>query len=104
MLLWNLLAGKSPHAMFPADRPLVEILEDRPLLSFFTAPSYPAGPSPNSVAVGDFNGDGIPDLAVANWGLPGTVRVLLGKGDGSFQAAQSYTLGKDPWCVAVGDF
>src|SRR5207302_5681521 len=58
-------------------RPLVEVLEDRNLLSFITAPTYAVGSSPESVAVGDFNGDGIPDLAAANLG-DDTVSVLLG--------------------------
>jgi hypothetical protein len=37
-----------------------------------------------SVTVGDFNGDGIPDLAVANLGVSSVV--LLGNGDGTFHA------------------
>jgi hypothetical protein len=63
------------------------------------------GPSPASVAVADFNGDGIPDLAVANYGqASGTVSVLLGNGDGTFQAAQSYPTGASFAGVAVADF
>src|SRR5215472_9119554 len=34
---------------------------------FWDDPQYPTGTSPLSVAVGDFNGDGKPDLAVANY-------------------------------------
>jgi hypothetical protein len=45
-----------------------------------------------SVAVADVNGDGKPDLAVAN-SNQGTVGVLLGNGDGTFQPAVSYSLG-----------
>ena len=41
-----------------------------------------------AVAVGDFNGDGKLDLAVANHGS-NTVSVLLGNGDGTFQPAVS---------------
>jgi hypothetical protein len=70
---------------------------------FITTPTYPTGANPRVVAVGDFNGDGIPDLAVANQGS-NTVSVLLGNGDGTFQPAQNYTVGSDPVCVAVGDF
>ena len=65
-----------------------------------------AGDWPNSIAVGDFNGDGIPDLAVANGPLTisyGTVTILLGNGDGTFTAAASPG-DRRPRIVAVGDF
>src|SRR5262245_24362133 len=42
---------------------------------------------PGSVAVGDFNGDAKPDLAVADYGNP---TILLGNGDGTLQAPVSY--------------
>ena len=44
------------------------------------------------MAVGDFNGDGKADLAVANC-LSNNVSVLLGNGDGTFQAAVNYGAG-----------
>jgi len=56
------------------------------------------------VAVGDFNGDGKLDLAVADSNYPGSISVLLGKGDGSFQKAVSFGAGTGPTSVAVGDF
>jgi hypothetical protein len=72
--------------------------------SFEPAVNYVAGSHPFAVAVGDFNGDGIPDLAVANSAIGG-VSVLLGNGDGSFQPAVHYAAsGLAPWSVAVGDF
>ena len=49
------------------------------------------------VAVGDFNNDGILDL-VTEAGL------LLGNGDGTFQARLGFWAGLDPFAIAVGDF
>ena len=64
------------------------------------------GHAPVSLAVGDFSGDGIPDLATANV-RDNTVTILLGNGDGTFtQAANSpvTVVGSSPSSVAVGDF
>src|SRR5437879_3230526 len=66
---------------------------------------YAAGSQqgPSNIVVGDFNGDGKPDLAVSNVDSS-TVSVLLGNGDGTFQAAQNFPVGANPWYFAVGDF
>ncbi len=63
------------------------------------------GVGPQSVAVGDFNGDSKPDLAVANTD-DNTVTVLLGDGTGGFTAAPGspFPVGTYPESVAVGDF
>ena len=53
--------------------------------------------------MGDFNGDGALDLAVANYASD-SVSVLLGKGDGTFQPPARYGVGAYPFSVAVGDF
>jgi uncharacterized protein (UPF0548 family) len=76
-----------------------------PANGFLIAVNYGvgAGTYPTSVAVGDFNGDGKADLAVTN-GSANTVSILLGKGDGTFQAAVNYGAGSNPVSVAVGDF
>lgn len=50
-------------------------------------------PSQSSVAVGDVNGDGNPDLLVANWNS-GTVGVMLGNGTGTFQPIVTYSAGE----------
>src|SRR5205807_8566249 len=49
--------------------------------TFQAAPTYAAGTNPLAVTEGDFNRDGVPDLAVADSGS-GTVSVLLGNDDG----------------------
>jgi hypothetical protein len=84
-------------------RPCIEILEDRTVLSFFAAPTFSVGTTPVAEAVADFNADGKPDLVVANQGSS-TVSVLLGNGDGTFQARTDYAVGTTPVAVAVGDF
>jgi hypothetical protein len=68
-------------------------------------PQSPAtGSQPGSVALGDFNGDGILDMAVTNGG-DNTLTILLGKGDGTFTAAASSPqTGTYPSFVTVGDF
>ena len=61
----------------------------------------------NGVVVADFNGDRIPDVALANgtenFGK-GSVAVMLGNGDGTFQPVQRYLVGRDPLQVVTGDF
>ncbi|WP_020476078.1 beta strand repeat-containing protein [Zavarzinella formosa] len=60
------------------------------------------GSGPRSVVIGDVNGDGKPDLVIANTS-DSTVSVLLGNGDGSFTPAASVPVGTTPASVAVGD-
>ena len=62
-------------------------------LDFANAVTYGSGGSEAySLAVADVNGDGKPDLVVAN-ANGDTVGVLLGNGDGTFQTAVTYRLG-----------
>jgi parallel beta-helix repeat protein len=74
---------------------------------FSPAANSPAavGAEPSAVVAGDFNGDGVPDLAIANYGS-GTVAILLGNGDGTFTLASNSPLvvGSGPNSVVVGDF
>lgn len=80
--------------------------------TFQTAQIYPStgGYVATSIAVGDVNGDGKADLVVSNQCAPydptceGSVGVLLGNGDGTFQPVQIYDSGgRFAQWVAVGD-
>lgn len=51
--------------------------------TFAPASNLVAGFNPISVAIGDFNADGRPDLAVANF-YSNNVSILLGNGNGTF--------------------
>jgi hypothetical protein len=78
-------------------------------VTFQPAVTYPVGTAPKAVAVGDFNGDGVMDLAVGNSGDPtagddGNVSILFGNGDGTFQSANNVPGGKNPFAIATADF
>jgi hypothetical protein len=75
--------------------------------SFTPQQAFATGNSPRSVAVGDFNADGRPDLAVAN-GYNASVSVLLNTTapqatTPSFADQQPFVTGNNPRSVAVGD-
>ena len=70
---------------------------------FLEAPQFTAGKNPQAVAVGDFNGDGKPDIAVVN-ATSNTVSIFLGHGDNTFQPKVDYVTGSTPQGVAVADF
>jgi hypothetical protein len=74
-------------------------------IGFATVPSPATGKAPRYVTSGDFNGDGIPDLAVAN-ALGSSVTVLLGNGDGTFRSGVMLptTDGSGAEWIAVADF
>src|SRR6185437_9787817 len=63
---------------------------------------YPTGTAPWSVVAADLNGDGKPDLAVADEGS-NTVSVLLNNGNGTFAAKVDYPTGFSPSSVAEAD-
>jgi uncharacterized repeat protein (TIGR01451 family) len=72
-------------------------------VEFRSASGYAVGSSPQSVVVGDFNGDGKMDLAVLNT-VSNNVSILLGNGDGTFQAAKNFDAGSNPSGIFLGDF
>ena len=78
--------------------------------SFSSGFTYPVGYAPISVAVGDINKDGSPDILVANGcgndatcKSPGTATVLVGDGKGNFKPAADIALGNAPTAIALAD-
>jgi hypothetical protein len=82
------------------------------VLAFVAPVDYTVGAYPIGMQGGDFNGDGIRDVATMNVSATaGSVSVLLSNGDGTFQPARNTTItnyypyvygGNDE--LAVGDF
>jgi len=69
----------------------------------FVKTDFAVGQHPEGVAEEDFNRDGLPDLAIANY-ESSTVTILLNKGSGTFQPAVDYATGEGPSEVVVADF
>lgn len=81
----------------------ISVLLGNPDGTFQKHVDYPTGSLPRFAIAGDFNGDGISDLAVANLGS-NTISILLGNADGTFQSHVDYAVGSGPVSVTVGDF
>jgi hypothetical protein len=90
---------------------LTEQVKTVPGTAFKSGASYPVPYQDayyQSIAAADFNGDGKADLIVAGQnadpGGIGTVSILIGNGDGTFQPAVSYTFGTSTTSVVVAGF
>jgi len=70
----------------------VTVFLSRPDGSLDAGVNYGSSGSLTSVAIADFNGDGIPDIAALNLGGDG-VQIFTGKGDGTFTPSGSYSTG-----------
>ncbi|MBI1787903.1 MAG: VCBS repeat-containing protein [Acidobacteria bacterium] len=77
--------------------------------TFQPAVNLTVGPNPVRLATADLNGDGRTDLIVLNRGMLGSttvvgnLAVLLGNGNGTFQAPVTYAAGRNPASFALGD-
>jgi Calx-beta domain/FG-GAP-like repeat/FG-GAP repeat len=76
-------------------------------LGGFDAPpggqSYAAGIGPISIVLGDFNRDGVLDIATANYGS-NDVSILRGKGGGTFWNQENFAAGPVAFSLTAGDF
>jgi hypothetical protein len=64
---------------------------------------YRTGFGPTSVSTGDFDEDGIVDLAVTNH-ASNNILILIGTGGGAFTPSISYSVGRWPWSSVSDDF
>lgn len=113
LLIAAAVLAQTSGAGRPSGKPKVvagQLAETPQKPSFGWARTYDSGGFyAYSVAVGDVNGDGHPDLVVANWSQAlndshGKVSVLLGNGYGTFRAPVSYPSGGyGNSSVAIGD-
>ena len=86
----------------------VSVLHNNGDGTFAAAVAVIVGPGPVSVALGDLDGDGKLDLAVADQGsfsgvADGQLSVLLNAGNGTFSAPVAYEAGMSMRAVAMGD-
>ncbi|MCX7422559.1 MAG: VCBS repeat-containing protein, partial [Planctomycetia bacterium] len=79
-----------------------ECLETRQVLTML-APTSVAATAAADVEIRDFNGDGVNDIASLNASI-GVVSVMLGNGDGSFQAGVNSAAGGTGTKMAASDF
>ena len=60
----------------------------------------------SALGLGDFNGDGLPDIVFTSevFGLPTGVGVMFGAAGGTFQSPNSYPVGPAPGAPVIADF
>jgi FG-GAP-like repeat len=71
--------------------------------AFTVKPSIATGNGSASIAAGDFDGDGIADVAVAN-NLDGTLMIFGGNGSGAFSLSSTIAVGAAPLGLVSADF
>lgn len=99
--------GKLDAAVATESFDIVDVLLGNGDGTFQTATSYSVGGFPESVVAADVNGDGIVDLSSADsFGtvdFDGSVSVLLGKGDGTFEDSQQFEVDTGPYGLVAAD-
>jgi hypothetical protein len=97
--------GNLDLAVVDSKQKVVNVLLGNADGSFQSPMAIAAGNLPLSVTAADLNGDHKADLIVLNDSIArGTASVILGNGNGTFQAPVAYTVGKRPVRTVVADF
>jgi len=96
LLVANCGPGRPAHTCGGGINGVVGVLLGKGDGTFLPAVTYDSGGfGASGVAVADVNGDGKPDLLVANDYYSNTIGVLLGNGDGTFQSVVTYGSGEE---------
>jgi len=73
------------------------------LAKFKAVSTISSGDEPDNVAIGDFNGDGINDIASVDDGTAHTLSIRLGRTDGTYGSRKTITIEGDPTSLLIGD-
>ena len=93
------------HSVAPAGFTSTNAADSCSTPGFRAAAIFDSGGLGVSVAAGDFNSDGKPDLAVVNFSdSAGTVAILVGDGQGHFSLTDTYRVGRRPFSITASDF
>jgi hypothetical protein len=99
----DLVTADENCSVGPCPAGLISVLLGNSDGSFQTNVTYPTGSTAYQVVAGDFNGDGIPDLATANMQAH-SASVVLGDGTGKFAAPIDLPVAGAPTALTVSDF
>jgi hypothetical protein len=96
--------GKLDIAVTSASGSVVSILKNNGAGAFAAAVTYTGIAGADSVAVGDLNSDGYPDLVAADSGpFNSTISVLKNHSDGTFESPVTYDVCNSPSAIAIKD-
>jgi len=99
-----LTKGGNPDLVIASGSGNVEVLPNNGKGGFGAPLAFPAGTSTAALAIADFNGDGNPDVAVAdNGSFTSGVSVLLGNGQGGLGTAATYLPSQSGSAVTAAD-
>jgi len=99
--------GKIDAAVATESFDTVDVLLGNGDGTFQESVPYIVGGYPESVAIGDYNGDNIPDIASADSfgtdAFDGTASVLVGKGNGTFDDSQQFQVDAGAFGITAAD-